>query len=51
MFSRPSYTFSEDDVIGIIEVVISGAILEEAEVIVTGGEITFLPLNVSMRLN
>ena len=41
MFSRPSYTFNEDDVIGIIEVVVSGAVLEDAELVISGG--TFLP--------
>ena len=40
MFARPSYTFNEDDVIGTVEIVISGPILEEAEVIVVGGENT-----------
>ena len=37
MFARPSYTFNEDDVIGIIEVVISGSVLQDTEVFVIGG--------------
>ena len=38
MFSEPSYTFIEVDVIGIGEIVVSGPVLEDAEIIVTGGE-------------
>ena len=40
MFARESYTFNEDDVIGVVEVVLSGPVREDALVIVTGGEIT-----------
>lgn len=40
MFARQSYTFNEDDVIGIVEVVLSGAVREDALVIVTGGKTT-----------
>lgn len=42
MFARQSYTFNEDDVIGIVEVVVSGPVREDALVIVTGGETTGL---------
>jgi hypothetical protein len=38
MFARQSYTFDEADVIGIVEVVLSGPVREDALVIVTGGE-------------
>lgn len=38
MFARRSYTFNEDDVIGIVEIVLSGPVREEALVTVTGGE-------------
>ena len=38
MFARPSYTFNEDDVIGIVEVVVSSPVQEDALVIVTGGK-------------
>lgn len=37
MFSRPAYTFIEDDVIGTIEVVISGPVREDTEVFISGG--------------
>ena len=37
-FAQPSYTFNEDDVIGIVEVIISGPVREDAQVIVIGGE-------------
>ena len=40
MFARRSYTFSEDDFVGIVEVVLSGPVREDALVIVTGGENT-----------
>ena len=55
MFSRPSYTFNEDDVIGIIEVVVSGPVREDAEVIILGGtyiQLMLAPyqLAVGMRL-
>ena len=42
MFARQSYTFNEDDVIGIVEVVLSGPVREDALVIITGGKITGL---------
>ena len=38
MFARRSYTFNEDDVIGIVEIILSGPVREDALVIVTGGE-------------
>lgn len=38
MFAQPSYIFSEDDVIGIVEIVLSGPVREDALVVVTGGE-------------
>lgn len=38
MFAQQSYTFNEDDVIGIVEIVLSGPVREDARVIVIGGE-------------
>ncbi len=38
MFARQSYTFNEADIIGIVEVILSGPVREDALVIITGGE-------------
>ena len=37
MFAKSSYTFIEDDGTGIIEVLLSGPVLDDVEIIVIGG--------------
>lgn len=56
MFSFPSYTFVENEVIGTVEIVISGPLLEEAQIHVIGGEkrvivlFVYITITVNKRL-